>query len=178
MAPRNSSRFDEEGRRMLYTEAVSQGLELTQDRDERVSRPVELLAKAIELTPALVLVAPFVVHPWVDGSPEDRHALEIAASNSAGLVRMAHWAREVHARDVGYDTDAWIRKAVALAGHLGHEQEKDCMHVLEDLEEATVHLAEAIVALECDRVAVASSITRAQAGWLAIYVRAREALTT
>jgi hypothetical protein len=179
MDPRNYLGFDEAADRSLYADAVSRGLERTGwAGEEQVSRPVELLACATELTPALALVATSLVHEPAESRGEQREALKIAGEISAGLVRAAHWAREVHARDVGYDTEAWIRQAIARAGHLTYEQDKDCTRVLEHLDEAAAQLSEAIVALESDRLAVADSITQAQGCWLAIYVRAREALNT
>ena len=178
MEPWESDRFGKGIDRRLYLQAVSRGIEQLPRHDpgEDLFRPVELLATAIELTPALTLMAPVVAGEGRDFH-EHREALRLTRTISAGLVRVAHRAREVHARDVGYETDAWIDQAVALAEHLAHERQRDGSRLLEHLEEASAHLADAVVALHCDRLMFADAITQAQGAWLASYARSQWALT-
>ena len=161
----------------LYAEALSRGLDYGQRRDgaEDLCLPVELLATAVELAPALALVAPVLAYDRPDDD-ERREAAKITRGVSAGLVRVAHWAREVHARDVGYSTQAWIEQTIALTDHLVEELNRDRARLLDLLEEANAHLACAIVALQCDRLAVADCITQAQGAWLATYACSRAAL--
>ena len=158
----------------LYAEALSRGLDYGQRRDgtEDLCLPVELLATAVELAPALALVAPVLAYDY----DERREAAKVTRGVSAGLVRVAHWAREVHARDVGYSTQAWIEQTIALTDHLVAELNGDRARLLDFLEEANAHLACAIVAVQCDRLAVADCITQAQGAWLATYACSRAAL--
>jgi hypothetical protein len=162
----------------LYAEALSRGVDYGQRREgtEDLWLPVELLATAVELAPALALVAPVVAYDCPDDYDERREAAKVARGVSAGLVRVAHWAREVHARDVGYKTQAWIVQTIALTTHLVEELNPDRTRLLEYLQEANAHLACAFVALQCDRLAVADCITQAQAAWLATYACSRAAL--
>jgi hypothetical protein len=164
--------------RLLYEEAVSRGVDYARNPSgtEYLARPVDLIATATELTPGLAVVALVLGRPPASGDDERTEALRLTRAMSAALVRLAHWAREVHARDVGYHTEAWIEQTLALAGHLSDEQHADAAFVTDHLGEATVHLAQTIRALHTDHLAVPDSISRAQAAWLATYRRAREAL--
>lgn len=56
------------------------------------------------------------------------------------------------------------------------EQNADA-RLLEQLEEATAQLADAVVALQTDRLAFPDAVTGAQGAWLDDHVRARRALT-
>jgi hypothetical protein len=162
----------------LYAEALSRGLDYGQRRDgaDDLCLPVELLATAVELAPALALVAPVLAYDCPADYAERREAAKVTRGVSAGLVRVAHWAREVHARDVGYSTQAWIEQAIALTDHLVAGLNRESARLLDYLEEANAHLACAIVALQCDRLAVADCITQAQGAWLATYACSRAAL--
>jgi hypothetical protein len=121
------------------------------------------------------MVAPVLAYDCLDDD-ERREAAKITRGVSAGLVRVAHWAREVHARDVGYSTQAWIEQTIGLTDHLVEELNRDRARLLDYLDEANAHLACAIVALQCDRLAVADCITQAQGAWLATYACSRAAL--
>jgi hypothetical protein len=162
----------------LYAEALSRGLDYGQRRDgaDDLCLPVELLATAVELAPALALVAPVLAYDCRDDDAERREAAKVTRGVSAGLVRVAHWAREVHARDVGYSTQAWIEQTIGLTDHLVAGLNRERARLLDYLEEANAHLACAIVALQCDRLAVADCITQAQGAWLATYACSRAAL--
>jgi hypothetical protein len=169
MGPPEASDFSEIVDRRLYAEAVSRGIERTPRHvgSGDLSRPVELLATATQLTPALVVFTPAPMHPWSDGCDEHHEALRLARAITAALIRLAHWARQVHGRDVGYDTEVWIEQAVIAGRQLAQEQQHDCALVLDQLEEAAGYLAGAIVALSHDRLAVADCITQAHGAWLA-----------
>src|SRR5215211_4487776 len=80
--------------RRLYEAAVSHGIDVTgcSAEVEHAEQPVRLLADATMHTPSLLVAV-------VTGS-EPRST---ARSLSAGLVRLAHHALEVQARDTGYD---------------------------------------------------------------------------
>ena len=161
--------------RRLYAAAVSRGIDATGwDADtERVQRPIELLAAATLRTPALAALAPALAAAagW-----QHRDELEVARTVSAGLVRLAHRALEVHGRDVGYDIETWIDEAIVLAGLLTIELRGDPPRVLDHLDEAAEHLAAAIVAIGADRLAFPDRISRALAGWLACFARSTSAV--
>jgi hypothetical protein len=161
-----------------YLAAVSHGVDLTGSHADfdRAERPVRLLATATAHTPELLLastalVADAVAAPWAPGIEDARRA---ARTLSAGLVRLAHHALAVHARDTGYEPTAWVDKAVVQAAFLAREQDDDPGQVLASNQEASEHLADAIVALGCDRMAFPDHLTQAQAAWLACWCRARD----
>jgi hypothetical protein len=163
--------------RLLYEEAVSRGVDYARHPmgSECVARPFELVATATELTPGLAMVALALSQPAAGDDEERQEGLRLTRAISAGLVRLAHWAREVHARDVGYRTEAWIEQALALSGYLCNEQHADPACVSEQLDEAAAHLADVICGLHTDRLSVPDMLSHAQGAWLATYRTAREA---
>jgi hypothetical protein len=152
----------------LYKAAVSRGIDVTgwSAEVEQADRPVRILATATVHTPSLLVAVAAGSEQW--GS---------ARSLSAGLVRLAHHALEVHARDTGYDAEPWIAQTITLAGLHAYEQDDDPERVVECQREAAEHLSDAIVALSSDRMAFADCLTNAQAGWLSCFRRARNGET-
>jgi hypothetical protein len=136
---------------------VSHGIDVAGTAADRAERPVRLLATATLHTPAL-LAAVSGCEPW-----------SVARSLSAGLVRLAHHALAVHARDDGYDAEPWIAQAIMLAGLRALEQDDDPERVVECQHEGAEHLADAIVALASDRMGFADALTHAQAAWLSCF---------
>jgi hypothetical protein len=146
--------------RRLYDAAVSHGIDVTGCSAEAActERPVRLLAEATVHTPSLLVAV-------ATGSEPRR----LARTLSAGLVRLAHHALEVHARDNGYDTAAWIAQTITLGGMLALEHEDDADRVMESQHEAAEHLSDAIVALDSDRMGFPDHLTQAQGAWLACF---------
>jgi hypothetical protein len=143
--------------RRLYDAAVSHGIDVTgrTAETEHAERPVQLLATATVHTPALLVTL----------AAGSRRARTI----SAGLVRLAHHALEVHARDNGYDPEPWIVQAVTLADLLALEQREDGAGPLACQHDAVEHLSDAIVALSSDRMGFPDHLTQAQGAWLACF---------
>jgi hypothetical protein len=144
----------------LYKAAVSHGIDVTGwGADvEQAERPVRMLATATVHTPSLLVAVAAGSERW-----------GTARSLSAGLVRLAHHALEVHARDTGYDAEPWIAQTITLAGLHGNEQDDDPELVVECQLESAEHLSDAIVALSSDRMGFADHLTHAQAGWLSCF---------
>jgi hypothetical protein len=146
--------------RRLYEAAVSHGIDVTgcSADVEHSEQPVRLLANATMHTPSLLVVLVAESEPW-----------STARSLSAGLVRLAHHALEVHARDTGYDPEPWIAQTITLAGLHAYEHDEDPERVVECQQDAAEHLSDAIVALSADRMGFADHLTQAQAGWLSCF---------
>jgi hypothetical protein len=163
--------------RRAYLAAVSHGIDATgADADaDRAESPLRLLATATTRTPALLLAAAVLDdgEGLGDGSWERERGRRVIRTLSSGLVRTAHHALEVHARDTGYDPGAWIAQAVTLASMLADEQAEDPTRVLAATQDAADRLADAIVALSCDRMAFPDHLAQAQAAWLACWCCAR-----
>jgi hypothetical protein len=147
--------------RRLYNAAVSHGIDVTgRTADtEDAERPVQLLATATVHTPALLVTL----------AAGSRRARTI----SAGLVRLAHHALAVHARDNDYDPEPWILQAVTLAGLLTLDQQEDGADPVGCQQDAVEHLSDAIVALGSDRMGFPDHLTQAQGAWLAWFAVAR-----
>jgi hypothetical protein len=96
-----------------YTRAVCRGADVTGRRaeDERLDGTLTLLAEITVHTPQLQLFAAVLEL----GDDIARPAADAVRNHSAGVVRLAHRALEVHARDVGYALDAWREQAVIRA---------------------------------------------------------------
>jgi hypothetical protein len=143
--------------RGLYDAAVSHGIDVTRcsAEVERAERPVRLLATATVYTPTLLVAL-------ATGSAAAR-------SLSAGLVRIAHHALAVHARDNDYDAEPWIAQAITIARLHVQEEEFDEPRLVERLEAAAEQLCEAIVALASDRMGFPDHLTQAQAAWLTCF---------
>ena len=162
--------------RRLYDAAVSHGIDATRRRREadRAERPLRLLTTATTLTPSLLTAAATIREAGsASSSARRREARRVVRTLSAGLVRLGHHALEVHARDHGYEPQAWIEQTIALGGLLVFEHGNDPRSLLEYQHEAAGHLADAIVALSSDRLAFADHLTQAQGVWLACYCCAR-----
>jgi hypothetical protein len=156
----------------VYAEAVSRGVQLTGDERERFLRPIELLAAATELTPALA-VACSAVGDESAGEAERSEAASLLLLVSGALIRLGHRAREAHARDVGYDTETWLRDGLAAATHVALDLRGATAVLDAEADEAAAQLARAIVAVSMDRMAVPDAITQAQGRWLGMYAVAR-----
>src|SRR3954447_698148 len=98
----------------IYDEAVCVGGLLSPCRadEERVHGAIELLARITTHTPYLTpLVLELADARGAAGAGGGREA----RCHSALIIRLAHRALEVHARDLGYEPDAWRERAVLEA---------------------------------------------------------------
>ena len=162
--------------RWLYDAAVSHGIDATRRRPhaDRMEGPLWTLTTATTLTPALLAAAATmreVGSPNWSSRRQEGH--RIIRQLSSGLVRLAHDALEAHARDNGYEPQAWISRTVELGALLAVEHGSDPRSLLQYQQDAADHLADAIVALSSHSLAFADHLTQAQGVWLACYCCAR-----
>jgi hypothetical protein len=156
----------------VYEQAVCAGgaqLPFSAD-EERLCGPLELLALTTTRTQLLAVLAAELL--GADAATSQLLADELRR-HLALVIRLAHRALEVHARDVGYATDAWHFRAVTCGGlQLDEHHEHDVASGLlwNGLERATRALAAAIVCICVDRMSVPGHVTDALGDWLAAYV--------
>jgi hypothetical protein len=142
---------------------------------ERLASPLALLAASTVHVPHLALLLAELADVE---KPEAAAVLtREARRQAAALVRLAHRALELHARDVGYDPRPWrdsaIRRVgVALADICPEAGDELGLAVLE-VDRASHELAAAITAIPVDRMAVPGHVAAAQAECLSCYVRVR-----
>jgi hypothetical protein len=182
---RQSEPWPLEALERLYDEAVCHGADATGGRDggERYAAPLDLLASSTIHVPQLVLLMAVLeeASEAADADVTASVAGEVAHC-SAGLMRLGQRALQAHARDVGYDPDAWraeavIQTAVALSVGVSRGADDDLGLAALELRRATVALADAIAAVASDRMAVPGYLASALSGWLGCYVRASELAT-
>lgn len=165
--------------RRMYNEAVCVGGSLSPVRadEERLQSVIELLARIRTQTPYLTLL----VLQLGDARGAGTALLACETRRHVALaIRLAHRALEVHARDVGYEFDAWRERAVLVADAKftaariedpGDELSRASAGVVD----ATVALAAAIVAASGDCMAVPDHLASTLAGWLVCYAQADSA---
>jgi len=163
----------------IYDEAVCVGGSLSTRRahEERLHSAVELLAHITTHTPYLTLL----VFELADarGDAAARLARE-ARRHTALVIRLAHRALEVHARDLGYKLDVWRERAVLEADAAPtaawiEDRDDELGLATAAVIDATIALAAAIAAVYRDRMAVPDHLASALAGWLLCYVQADRA---
>src|SRR3954451_19068777 len=138
-----------------YREAVAHGADLSglDVDDERTAGTLELLAAITVRVPHLTLLLASLADV---GEPSAGAACvpREARRQSAAIVRLAHRALEVHARDVGYDPEPWRKRALlrasAAAASCGDVSDELAASAFE-LGHASVALALAITAVPTDR---------------------------
>ena len=152
----------------IYDEAVCAGgtLSARPAQEERLHSPLELLAAITTHTPYLTLI---VVELAGAGDAAPDCLARETRRHTALVIRLAHRALEVHARDVGYDPGAWRRRAVL---------EANVALTVADTEDrgdelgAAAALAAAITAIPTDHMAVPDHLASALGRWLACYASA------
>ena len=104
--------LSDEDLEQAYAEAVCRRADLTGTRahDERINGALALLAAITAYTPALPLLMALVDED--SDASAARYIAPAARRHCAGVIRLAHRALEVHAREVGYDPGAWRQKAL------------------------------------------------------------------
>jgi hypothetical protein len=151
-----------------YERALADGLSpgLTAG-DERLLRPLELLAMATQRLPAVALLLPALMLRD-DG---DEHADRVRADArrlAAQVVRLIVRALQIHARDAGYRPGEWIAAGVVQA-ELSACEADDPFVTVDRLEEAARSIAAAITATENDLMAVPEHLGSALGAGLALY---------
>jgi hypothetical protein len=163
----------------VYREAVAHGADLIglDVADERTAGTLELLAAITVRVPHLTLLLASPAEASRPLSPGAACVAREARRQSAAIVRLAHRALEVHARDVGYDPEAWRERALlgpsAAAATGGGDVADELGAAGFELGRASVALAVAITAVPTDRIAVPTHLADALGGWLFCYAHAR-----
>ena len=101
--------------RRLYGGAVARGANNTGcgAEEERCYGPARLVALTLMRVSDLALSAHLL--DMVDEDEEDALIAHATANVSSGALRLAHRALEVHGREVGYETGAWLERALFYA---------------------------------------------------------------
>ena len=102
--------------RRVYAEAVARGANNTgcTAEVERAYGTLRLLTLALVRLPDLALCAHLL--DMVDERENDPLVARATSDVAAGALRLANRALEVHGRDVGYQTEAWIDLALLQTG--------------------------------------------------------------
>ena len=165
-----------------YAQAVAVGANetLVPSDEERLLRPLRLLTAALTRLPDLAVNAEILqaLLPHAEHRAAYLQACgEATEQLAAGMLRLAHRALEVHARDVGYDPAQWTVQAAELCALLVDEAHRGNAHPplpAALVRRAGVQLARAAASTEADRMAVAEATARASADLLALFLLGRQ----
>lgn len=165
--------------RRMYTAAVARGANNTRctaEEERRYGTP-RLVTLALMRVADLVLSAHLL--DMIDEDEEDPLVARAASDVCAGALRLAHRALEVHGRNVGYDTEAWVERALLhTAAQLDWQTTGDCKGLpvaLDEARAATVAIARASEATATDRMLLPEQLANGLGHLLAIYAIARAA---
>ena len=165
--------------RQLYAAAVARGANNTGCNAEEAQAfgTPRLVTLALMRVSDLALSAHLL--DMIDEDEEDALVARAARDVSAGALRLAHWALEVHGREVGYDTGAWIERALVHAAaelnwHATAEDE-GLPVALDEARAATAALARASEASASDRMLLPEDLADGLGHLLAIYAVAKAA---
>jgi hypothetical protein len=162
-----------------YAAAVAQGANNTRctPAQERDYGTLRLLTLALLRLPDLALCGYML--DIVDEPEEDPSLARASSEVAAGALRLAHRALEVHGRDVGYCTDAWLERMTLLAGFELSAQASSDEHevpvALDHVRSAAVALSRAAAATANDRMQVPEQVAEGLGHLLAVYALARTA---
>jgi hypothetical protein len=132
--------------------------------DERLLRPLQLLALATERLPAAALLMRALA--LCDGSDELGAVVRADARRfAAEIVRFTVRALQVHARDAGYRPGEWVAQGVLAAALSVANTPDDSSALVDHLED----VARAIVATENDVMADPDHLSSALGAGLALY---------
>ena len=165
--------------RRVYAVAVARGANNTgcTAEEERAYGTLRLVTLALVRLSDLALSAHLL--DMVDEDEEDLLVARAASDVSAGALRLANRALEVHGRDVGYQTDAWIDRALLQTGATldwqATDEDDDVPVALDEARSATLALARATAATASDRMLVPEQLAEGLGHLLAIYAIARAA---
>jgi hypothetical protein len=98
---------------------------------------------------------------------------EVGAT-AAGALRLTHRALETHARDVGYETGAWVERVLDYASSsLWRQADREAPVLLEHARGAAVSLTAATAATAEDRMRVPEELAHGLSELLVVYLIAR-----
>jgi hypothetical protein len=162
--------------RRVYAVAVARGANNTgcTAEVERGYGTLRLLTLALVRLPDLALCAHLL--DMVD-EREDEPLVACATSDvAAGALRLANRALEIHGRDVGYQTDAWIDLALLqTSARLGSQATDDVPVALDEARSATLALTRATAATAGDRMLVPEQLAQGLGHLTALFAIARAA---
>ena len=159
-----------------YAQALALGGHDTRRRyaDENLERPVRLIAEALRRLVVVGATVPAICSPAEARCSDDSSVRLAARLAIAGALRLTHTALEVHARDLGYATRAWLGGTPTIADAIDSDsREQPEVQLLVDVDEVARDLGEALVALEADRMAVPGHLASALGALLALFRRAQ-----
>ena len=165
--------------RRMYATAVACGGSNTgcTAEEERVCGMARLVTLALIRASDLVLSAHLL--DMVDEDKQDPLVARAASDVSAGALRLAHRALEIHSRDVGYETDVWIERALLhAAAELDWRatgEDEGLPVALDEARSATMAIARASEAAVSDRMLVPEQLAEALGHLLTIYALAKAA---
>jgi hypothetical protein len=162
--------------RQAYAAAVARGFRNTRctAEQERAYGALRLLTLALLRLPDLALCA-YVLDAGVD-APEGARVPSAVVCDvcdvAAGALRLTHRALEVHGREVGCETGAWVDRAIwRAAGELAcHAAGTSVSAGLDHSRLAALALTRATAATACDRMCVPAELAGGLAHLLAVYV--------
>ena len=163
--------------RQLYTAAIARGADNAgcTAEEEHAFGTRRLVTLALMRASDLALSAHLL--DMIDEDEEDALVARAARDVSAGALRLAHRALEVHGREVDYDTGAWIERALLHArAQLDWQatgQDEGLPVALDEARAATASLARASEAT--DRMLLPEQLADGLGHLLAIYAIARAA---
>lgn len=165
--------------RRAYGAAVSNGATNTgcTADEEHGYGVLRLLTLALLRLPDLAVCA-HVLH-LVGDTDDDLLLARTLGEVAAGTLRLGHRALEIHGRDVGYVTSAWIDRALLVAGVAldcqRSAEDDELLVALEETRSATVALTRATAATAGNRMLVPEQLAHGLGHLLAIYLIARAA---
>ena len=166
---------DEPQLRRAYAAGVARGASNTQcsAEDERAHGTLRLLTLATLRLPDVFLYAHIV--EVLAGDPDHDRVPPVAVraiiASAAGALRLSHRALERHARDVGYQVDVWVDRALEHAGALlSGEVDAQTPGLLDHARLAAIALTRATAATADDRMLVPDELSYGLAHLLAVYL--------
>jgi hypothetical protein len=167
------------GLRRVYAVAVARGANNTgcTAEVERGYGTLRLLTLALVRLPDLALCAHLL--DMVDEREDDPLVARATSDIAAGALRLANRALEIHGRDVGYPTEAWIDLALlqtsATLDCQATADEDDVPVALDEARSATLALTRATAATAGDRMLVPEQLAQGLGHLMAIFAIARAA---
>ncbi|MGB0094786.1 MAG: hypothetical protein WBP81_19915 [Solirubrobacteraceae bacterium] len=166
---------DEPQLRRAYSAAVAHGSRNTQCSapEERAYGTLRLLTLATLRLPDLFLYAHVLQVFDEDPAVERVPPVVVGAVRTIGsdALRLAHRALETHARNVGYETGAWVDRALEQAGAcLCCQVDVEVPVLLDQARRATIALTRATATTADDRMLVPEELANGLGHLLAIYL--------
>jgi hypothetical protein len=164
--------------RRAYAAGVAHGAASTgcTAEEERTYSPLRLLTLAALYLPDLAVYA-YLLDVMDEDDEVDRVRAGLAGelgARAAGALRLAHRALETHARNVGYESGAWLERVLDHASaSLWHQADRDVPVLFEHARGAAVALIAATAATADDRMRVPEEVSHGLSDLLVVYLIAR-----